>query len=144
MRQRVIWRRDDHMRMWPKRLTFNAKIARWPTHQGKIDIVIAKRFNGLCSIPDDKVEIDSCMLAQKCRNEMSREVLGCRYRAESNTAAVKSLHSLKGIGEIQDPAIDARCGTHDFTSGIGGPQAVSGSIDESEPEIFFKKLYPRG
>jgi len=76
------------MRMWPKRLTFNTKIAWWPTHQGKIDIVIAKRFNGLCSIPDDKVEIDSCMLAQKCRNEMSREVLGCRYRAESNTAAV--------------------------------------------------------
>ena len=63
--------------MRPKRFALGAKVAGLTTHQGNIDLVVAEGFDSLRSIPHDKLQVNTLMLAQECRDQLGREILGC-------------------------------------------------------------------
>src|ERR1700730_10438467 len=141
--QRVVCGSDDYMGVRPERLAFYAKVPRRAPHQSHVDVVVAEGFDDLGAISNDKLEVDPYMLAQESRDKLGRKIFCCRHRAKANAAAVKSLHCFKRVGEIRKAAINARGGGNDFTTGVGGMQAVSGAVKQCETQVFFEELDPR-
>src|ERR1700730_650261 len=117
--QRVVGGSDDYMGVRPERLAFYPKVPRRAPHQSHIDIVVAKRFDDLGAISNGKLKVDPYMLAQESRDELSRKIFCCRHRAKAYPPAVKPLHRLQRVGEIPEPAINARGGSNHFATGVG-------------------------
>src|ERR1700730_17519044 len=117
--QRVVGGSDDYMGIRPERLAFYTKVPRRAPHQSHVDVVVAKGFDDLGAISNDKLEVDPCMLAQESRDELSRKIFCCRHRAKPYAPTGKSLHCLKRVGEIREAAINARGGSNHFTTGVG-------------------------
>src|ERR1700730_2569064 len=117
--QWVVGGGDDYVRVRPERLAFYTKVPRRAPHQSHVYVVVAKGFDDLGAISNGKLKVDPYMLAQKSRDELSRKIFCCRHRAKAYAPTVKPLHRLQRVGEIPEPAINARGGSNHFATGVG-------------------------
>ncbi len=139
-REAVVGGGDHHVGVRAKRFAIGAEIAGRAAHHGHVDVVVAKGFDCFHAIADDELQVNSSVLAQKGGDQFGGEIFGGGDGAEADAAAVQAFHGFQRVAEVGDDAINTRGGGDGFATGIGGMEAVAGTVEEREAEVFFEEF----
>ena len=142
--ERMIRRRDDHLRVVADQRAFDLDAFRRATHHRHVEPAGLEGGDGVFAVADHQLDVDAGMGAGEGRQHLRREILGGRYHAHRDPpAGIRFERGNAGLAVGQN-CLDLLPAGQQFSPGVRQLEAAAITLEQREASLGLELLHLHG
>ncbi len=142
--ERMIGRRDQHLRMLADQRAFDLDAFRRPAHHRHVETAGPERGDGVFAVADDQLDVDAGMLAREGRQHLRREIFRGRDHADRHPSARQRLERGNAGGAVGEHGLDLLGAGQQFAAGGGEGEMAAVALEQRQSGLRLELLHLHG